>query len=130
QGLRVHNPQASTSSITTIARGNHPKSTSLIVPTGGLPSTLEVPPRSSMTAEMNRRMAMIVVPSGRLRVLRKICCCIMFLPSLKDKLYSDKAYQLLFVFNSTLLFRESFHRGHQRGRVLRESNACFCDECL
>src|SRR6266851_6983487 len=40
QGLRVHNPQASTSSITPITRGNHPKSTSLIVPVGGLPSTL------------------------------------------------------------------------------------------
>src|SRR6266487_1688939 len=74
QGLSVHNPQARTSSITPRTRGNHPKRTLLRVPVGVLPITLEMPPIISMTAEMNSRMAMIVIPRGRLRIVPVTSC--------------------------------------------------------
>src|SRR5438876_797807 len=74
QGLIVHNPQAKMSSITPRARGNHPKRTSLTVPVGGVPITLEMPPIISMTAEMNKRIAMRVIPKGRLRIVAVTSC--------------------------------------------------------
>src|SRR5215472_18724883 len=74
QGLSVHNPQARTSSITARIRGNHPKRTLLILPVGMLLVTLEMPPIMPIMAEMNSKMAMIVIPSGRLRAARVTCC--------------------------------------------------------
>src|SRR5947209_2124545 len=74
QGLSVHNPQARTSSITPRTRGNHPKRTSLTVPVGVVPITLEMPPIISMMAEMNSRMAMRVIPRGRLRIVPLTSC--------------------------------------------------------
>jgi hypothetical protein len=69
QGLSVHNPQATMNVTTPRARGIHPNSS----PSIGLDSVelmkMKMPLIIAITAEMNNRIAMMVMPRGRFVVL-------------------------------------------------------------
>ena len=68
-GLSVHNPQARMNNRMPTTRGTHPTR----IPDSGLwmmlPKKEKKPPMISTMACMNKRMAMIVMPSGRLSVV-------------------------------------------------------------